>query len=486
MTLRFFDLLSAPTGRVSRLALSLPWLVVTGCSLVNAIDVCERPAPPMFEVNQRTEGAQAVSGAQPVAALATGGALAVFRSAVAADDDGNGESSIRIAVLDATGRPAERTCDAAGENELEPAIAGARHEEPSIAMPTTTADDLGLVVYTTRAPAGTTVRGMFVSPTGCSRPPGAVTGFTISDLTDASPNDNATPSVAWLGGRTFLVAWTYARVTPPITITTEVRLRVVRADNVFRPEFLPTTRDASGASVPVLGTASALTTGRVERLGDGRAALLWNEVPGTRLVPHFMVVDDRLATLVSDRPLDSVPPLDAVRPATGRNFSAAFDGTQIFVTWAQIGADGNTRVKGRFYDPTGASLRAPLSPDGAPFVVRDDVTPEDEGRVAAAALGGGGFFVAMEQFGGRAGRFQSLVARLFGPDGGPAFSNAACDARSFDLATTDGDLSEPGLARLVDGSVLLAYTSDGATGNDRSGTGVRATVLAPRDLLPLP
>jgi len=156
------------------------------------------------------------------------------------------------------------------------------------------------------------------------------------------------------------------------------------------------------------------------------------------------------------------------------------------VTWSLLTEDGTIRVKGRYFDETGASLGLRASPEGAPFVVRDDVTPEDEGRVALTALAGGGFLVGMENIGGRDGRSQTLVARLHGADGGPAFSNLACGAESFSLATSDGDIAEPAVARLVDGSVLVAYTSDGATGSDLSGTGVRATVLAPRVLLPLP
>ena len=465
-----------------RVALALAACGLAGCSLVNAIDVCEREAGPTYEVNVRGEGAQAVSGAQPIAALATGGALVVFRSAVAADDDGTGPSSIRVAVLDSQGRPAERTCDAPGENEIMTLSAGIRLDEASVAMPGTTDEEVGLLVFSTRTPAGRTVRGAFVSQTGCLR---ALSGmsFEIGDVGPSTASLATLPSVAWLGNSTFLVVWTHSVLSPPTGIVSEVRMRVVRA-SVYEPEFLPTMRDAAGGSAVVLGRSSVTGSGRVDSLGNGRAVVMWNEVTG-RLVPYFSVVDDRLATIVAAQAVDSVPS-EGVRPPTARGFAAGFDGSHILVTWSLLTEDGTIRVKGRYFDETGASLGLRASPEGAPFVVRDDVTPEDEGRVALTALAGGGFLVGMENIGGRDGRSQTLVARLHGADGGPAFSNLACGAESFSLATSDGDIAEPAVARLVDGSVLVAYTSDGATGSDLSGTGVRATVLAPRVLLPLP
>lgn len=457
---------------------------LAGCTLVAEIDVCDRERPVAHEVNVRGEGAQAVSGAQPAAALAAGGALVVFRSAVAADDVGVGESTIRIALVGSDGRAAERTCDAAGENEIVGRTAGTRFDEASIAMSAPT-DDVGLVVYAARTSMGTSVRGVFVSAAGCVRTPLLVPDFAISDRDDASPDFAPTPSVAALGDRVFLVGWTYVRVTPT-GLRSEVRLRVVRSDAVYMPEFLPTEADATGASSRLRTAGSVATSGRVSALGAGRAAITWNVIEGREISPHFMVVDDRLATLVSERAVDRLPIGDGVRAPRVRTSAVAFDGTRILVVWTYTERDEYARIKGRYYDAAGASLPSSISLAGEPFVLRDDVTPQDEGRVALAPLSGGGFLAAMEPLGGEGERVQGLAARLFGADGAPAFANAACDARSFTLTSSDGSVADPALVRLSNGAVLLVHTSDGATGADRSGSGVRATALAPRDLLAIP
>lgn len=457
---------------------------VPGCTLVSAVDVCSRTASAPIEINVRTDGAQAVSGAHPVAALPDGGAIVVFRSAIAADDDGAGPASIRIAVLDALGRPAERTCDAPGELDLVPSTPGVRFDEASIAMPDTTDEELGLVVYSSRDGAGRQIRGAFVSRTGCRRGISGDGTFLISDTAPGDADRSALPSVVWLGEQTFLVVWSHSETLPPLDMRASVRARVVRADETTLPEFLPTVADPSGASVAI--ASGVAVGGLAASLGADRAGIGWSELRGSALVPHYMVVDGRLEAVVADRALAAVGPADMVRSATARGRAVAFDGAQVVVAWTAADAEGHNRVHARYLDAAGASLTSPQSLDGSPFLVRDDVASEDEGRLSIAAFRGGGFVVAMEQVGGEAGRFETISARLFDGTGGAGFANPACDARSFTLVTSDGDLSEPALERLADGSILVVYTSDGASGADRSGTGVRATHFDARDLLPLP
>jgi hypothetical protein len=456
------------------------------CTLISAVDVCARGVPDDVEINVRAEGAQAVSGAHPAAALPDGGALVVFRSALAADDDGMGPAALRVALLDAEGRPAERTCDAPGEYEIVAQQAGLRADEASIAMPGDADEEVGLIVYSVRSATGRTLRGVFVSRTGCRR---GLIGDQTFAISDTAPNNAASemlPSVVWLGARMFLVGWTASSLVPPLEIRSVIRARVVRASATFTAEFQPTVLDAAGASVAVSPSSAVQTGGLVTALGPGRAGISWSEQAGRTSVPHFMAVDDRLETLIANRSLDEVVYPDIVRIPNARSRGAAFDGSQIIVGWTGIDTDGRNRVTARYFDETGANLASPQSPDGAPFLVRDDVPPEDEGRVSMAPLEGGGFLVAMEQLGGGDGRVQSITARLFGPSGGSVFANPACDARSFPLVESDGDVADPALERLADGSTLLVYTSDGASGSDRSGTGVRAAVWQPRLLLPLP
>lgn len=449
-----------------------------GCMVLNDVDVCRRPRPVEREINARTEGAQATTGLQPVASLPTGGALVAFQSATAADDDGTGPARIRVAVLDEDGRPAARTCDAPGELEI-PGDAEARDGDPSVAMPETPDEELGLVVFSSTGGGARDIRGVFVSQTGCARG----RPFVISENEFGTQPGSGLPSVAWLGERTFVVAWTEAVVLPPADIRLEVRLRLVRPDLTFVPQFVPTERAPDGASVPVVARSGRRSAIRVLRVVDHRFLAIWWQFDGVMIFPTFAIFDDRLRDVALPRQLDESPPIDEVRFPTGRAFGAATDGEQILVAWPRLGDDGLTRVRARFLSLEGQSLTSTQSPDGEPFVLRSDAA-EDEGRVAIAALPAGGFLAVMERVGGGSGGFQSLHGVVLEPAGDTAFANLACDARSFTAFTSLGDLTDPGLAATADG-VIGVLTADGGEGADRSGTGVRAAAFTERTLLPV-
>lgn len=458
-------------------------IAATGCSLGNSLDVCKRPRPVAWEVNVRTEGAQAASGEQPIAPLpGGGGAIVVFRSANAADDDGTGPASIRAAVVDQAGKPATRTCDAPGETDLAVGVVGVRNDDPSIAMPETTAEEVGLVVYTRRTATEQQVRGIFVTQGACAAALSVEKSFLISDA--PIRNDfSSRPSVAWVGARTFVVAWT---ATSSLDFTSDVRLRVMRQDGAYTPSFLPTLGSPTGGSVSVVARPAIREKGRVDRLKDGTFAVLWFEIDGLTRVPHFAFADGTLHFAPPDRALDPTPaPPDHIAVPSGAGVSAAFDGAQVLLLWSGIQPDGTTRALGRYFTLLGQPLSSPQSPAGGPFLVRPDAVAQDTGRATLAPFNDGGFLVATEQGGGVSAGFNSIHGMAFGSDGAARFANLACDDTSFDLVALVGDVSSPHVVRASDGQIFAVFTTDGVAGADRSGSGVRVMSFAPRDLLPL-
>ncbi|MFO0648035.1 MAG: hypothetical protein U0326_17480 [Polyangiales bacterium] len=270
-------------------------VVAASCSLTNRIDVCEQPTVAAHEVNLRTDGSQALDGVGSLAALPDQGAFIAFTSAVSNDDDGTGPASIRGAVLDGAGHPL-RTCSNDGEAEYEPAgAAGTRADQPSVAMPSVTGEDTGLVVWRARDAAGQRVRGRFVTRAGCAMAP----AFTVS-TSDVTRVER--PSVAWLGARRFVVTWTSVVG----VATLRGMARVVAYQISLTPDFPATELAPDGAAAGLVVAGNGASYLRATALSGGRFLAAWYDPIALR--PSVAVFDDRLHAAVAARVVSDVPP----------------------------------------------------------------------------------------------------------------------------------------------------------------------------------
>ena len=448
------------------------WVVIAlgvgACTVVNRVEVCEVAAPRAQGVNQFTDGAQAVDGVAALAALPDQGAFVVFTTAPANDDDGTGPAGVRGALLDANGRLVA-TCGSTAEKDYALAgAAGTRSDQPSVAMPGLVGDDTGLVVWRARSGAGQRVMGRFVTRAGCP-------------ATDAFPIDERAvdrverPSVAWLGRRRFVVAWSRVSVTPAPALVGFAR--VLEFTGPTGPTFLPTALRPDGEPAALVREGNGAVYLRVARVGDAQFAALWYDTI-TQLT-WFGAYNDRF---VPASPLHPISEQASLTSAAGRipgggHVALASDGAQLLTAWIETDGQNARRLKGRFLSPGGEALSAGVAPTGGSFVV-SDVPATEEGRVALAPMSDGGFFAVWEDATLSAGRARGLRAAVFDGGGARRFVPIACDPVGFDLAGDEpGTRRSPAAVRLVDGSILAVWTAQHPTGTDRSGTGVRSLRL---------
>jgi hypothetical protein len=447
-----------------------------GCTLVNDIDVCERPGLPEHEVNRRTEGDQFLHSPRALAAMPFGGALAVFVSEVSATDPDRTE--VRGTVIGAEGTPL-RTCDQDHELTYAAVDPSGPAEQlrlgPSVAGPATD-DAAGLIVYTEQQDDGRwDVLGRFVSGTGC--PYQGLGSFNIS--LGGSEHLANWASVVSLGANDFLVLWTTSP-SDPASLDYRLRARVVHADPLG-PQFLPTVRSAVGDPVEFVPPGSTIAYAAAVVVAPGRVMVTWLANATAGPIVWAAVVDDRLEEVVAPFVVAMGHP--GLPPRAGLDM--AFDGEQVLVVWvARDGRDVPT-VWGRFLTPDGDFLRAPQAPTGGAFAVGRG-GGISQGRPTVASVPGGGFLVAWEELGAEGSDTGAIGARAFDAQGGARFNNRACDRDAFTLhGPLEGPQRLPSLARLPGGSLAAAWTDGGFNGPDRSSRSIRGVVLSPRDLFPI-
>lgn len=460
------------------------WLLavsVSGCSLVNAIDVCERGEAAIEQINRRTEGRQRVAGAGSVVAMPFGGALVAWVSDVSADPS-DARTDIRVALVSATGTPIP-TCDAPAELTLAPARTPHGsfevHAGPSLVAPPTE-DGVGALVYSRTDDDSSQAWVQFIRGSAC--PNGtALTPVQVSDESAGTcqllrdPNTTESRCVydvrsALLGerpggGTDFVIAW-IAAIRRGVSSQQAIRARVLRA-RFGGHEFL--TAGESISTEPItLRESNALRSMRLIALSGERVGMLWQEDSRTR----WQVYDDRLRPTTdpvtlseADAGLPIDTSVDAAVTATGH----------VAVVWTERGDDTRSTWSFLTIDEGGRARHA----------VRTFVPPMGNARrPAITSLGAHGFLVAWEVESSEGEDLtSSLEAVRLGAGGEVLFSNPACAATSFAPSPRRGAQSRVGLATSASGAVLAAWTQDGQSGAFGLAS-VHSALWHPRRLIP--
>ena len=87
--------------------------VVTSCSLINSIDVCERGVPEEHQINRYTAGAQALQSPRSLAMMPSGQAFLAFSSQLHQGDEAVPQH-VRGTLIDREGEPLATCGDSQG------------------------------------------------------------------------------------------------------------------------------------------------------------------------------------------------------------------------------------------------------------------------------------------------------------------------------------------------------------------------------------
>ncbi len=447
----------------------------TGCSFVNAIDVCQRAAPADHDVNRRTEGRQYSSSPRSLGALPTGELLAVFSSEVSSDPL---RHELRGVVLAPDGTPT-RTCDSPDDDlTYAPADASTPAHQLFFGGVEPPVDErVGLLVWgdwrgetsieATPPAGGAQVAALGISVGGC--PAWETAPFQVSD----DPPDRYVADVVAVrtSGEIFVVVWASCGLT---SAGCDLRARVVTPD-VFGPQFLPTHLDPSGGAASIIRERPQIGGLTAVRTSAG-VLVAWSSVDVVSRTPSVeaMVLDDTLRIVGPQRTIYSAGP----RAVATAAMDSAFDGESALVAFGARADDGPVRV-----------FAARLTPGGEPLGASATVGAGggDEWMPGVAALDSG-FFVTWQRRSAQADDEggASIEGILLDGEGAPRFANPACGSEPFRVDESEaGDQLRPAGARGADGSVAVLFNDFGGNGTDRSDGALRARVFAPRDLMPL-
>ena len=449
------------------LPFALTLSLVTGCTVVNSIDVCERGREEERPLNARNDGDQYVLGANSIATLPSGSALVVFTS-----NDGPGDMEVRWRVVGADGVP-RATCEAETEYTYEPPagapVPGTRFG-PVIAGPRSEGD-LGLVAFIATDAAdpdeGRQLWAQAINTAPCPEDE----PFLVRD-----PGGGAIGSTAIVGltNEKFVVIW---QELEPATLTSggAVMARVLRA-RALGVEVLPTVPSADGAAVSISVEDRVVASPAAVAIGDLELAVAWLGIGPDELRVWLAVLDDRLVARVPPRVVARQP---RGVTAFGPRLGLATDGAAILVVWSVDAGDG-----GQAY---GLPADVDGNPTGDPIALGAGESNVENAPVAVG-LPGGGYLVAWESLGNLRHEDQDrygIRAMALGSDGTPRFTNPACGAGELQMnRITEDDQVRPALARLRDGSVLSAW-SDFSPKLNPVDSGIVLRLFRPRDLLPL-
>jgi hypothetical protein len=458
-------------------------LLLQGCSLANAVHVCDPERPVEQQANVLTEGDQALTSAHALALLPNGRLAAVFTSKPPSSPQPDGEPELRLSLLGGDASPVP-VCDA--PNEVALVSASMIHVTEAAIASSAVDGHASLVAFVGQRVAPSVspplVFGIFVTATGCQ----VAAPFQISTETPGLTSASA-PAVARIADDTFAVTWTemLGGATNPYPV---IRARLVRHQVADVVQFLPTVLDTSGGPARLVAAGARQYLTASAATGDGHLAIAWFE-SGEKSAVTLAVYDDRLQALSAPRPIFETAETSKSFQESQPSLAMAFDGAQLLVAWSMHDTGGSKRVLGRFFAPDGRSLSSPEQPDGSAF--RFGTTDlGDESQVALAALDEGGFVAAWSEIGAPShddGDGAGLRAAAFDASGARRFANRACDAGDFRLnGGVTGNQTLPSLVALPGGGLAAAWTDDGHQGLDRSGAGVRAVALSKGALFAVP
>jgi hypothetical protein len=434
-------------------------LASAGCSLIAAVDVCQREPLESQLVNSRTEGSQRLGVVVP---LSNGNAFSFFFSQPA--DAVSPIAEIRGALLDPNGAPL-KLCDAPTKDFT---YVSARPILRLAAAPPAEPDSEGLLVWFEAAPSdgAMTLKGLFFKETGCQ--PSDPQPFVV----EAAPLDVrlTNVSVARTSRGRFVVTWGAVQREQ---LDGALRSRVLKATSIG-PEWLPTVLSRAGDAVNLVDRVAPLS---VASMVDGpeRFSLVWLQVSGFETAIRFSRFDDRLTTLTPAVTVDSR--FGEIVPEAPR-LAIAGDAETAMVTYDFRDASKLVRGFGVFLDAQGR-------PRGSrPFRLTSRANSR-ESVEAVVQLSNGGFMASWQEQGDSAEATVSARALLFDSERKVTFANRACDSGDFTLSAAKGSHERPQLVRLINGSVLAAWNDDSEQPPDVSGSGIRDAVFPLRALLPL-
>lgn len=468
----------------------LTGFLVSGCSLVSEIDVCERSPAEERAANGRVEGDQ-TTHVDSLAAMPGGGAFVAFVSELSAEG-GDERTEIRGVLLDPQGGP-QPTNGATTEQTYAPATvapgAFELHQEPMV-VPPDDEDGIGVVVYDAIDEESSQIEAVFISASGAPFARSIELATTViseaegptCNLVREPPFRPArcalSPVAVPLGptrdtesDRDFAFIWASYSADEFTGLTATLRGRLLRAHYSLQ-EPRNARDELEPVSVELAARASIVDLTAVG-LDDGHIMVLWTESEVGRAL--------RVQAMILDRFLNEiVAPTEVARGVDGResfpDIAAARSGDRVLVVWNDVAVDGRERVRAR-----ATSQRA--EPLGPIVDVSASAGTQSEPSVTALAERPG-FAVAWtaaddpaDEDASGSGIRMALVDEL----GMPRFANPACDAEEFQAnPETEGPQRRPSLATLSDGTVIGVWT-----GTDISGTGLRSTAWTPRALLPI-
>jgi lysophospholipase L1-like esterase len=244
----------------------------------------------------------------------------------------------------------------------------------------------------------------------------------------------------------------------------------------------------------ILGTSGPLTTAWK---GDAVSNVLINEVLQYNSLINSVIpsmVFSKISVKIVDqygamlgRLADGVHPNSAGYAAMAQEWFGAIGGssaTTSLQSEPRITGLANGRfvstwkdVSGAAGDPSGSAIRAQLfhadgTRAGSEFLV-NSTTAGNQDTPAAAALADGRFVITWSDD-SRSGNDRSgtaIRAQLFNANGSRAGSELLVNS------TTAGNQSNPSITALTAGRFAIAWTDDSRSGNDRSGTAIRAQLF---------
>jgi hypothetical protein len=441
--------------------------LISGCTILNRIDTCDKPADQDRQVNSTTSGDQFTTFGRSLVRLKAGLYIAAWISQP--DTSSTAPSELRATVLREDGQIVPPCGGSSGDVTISTAsdqIVG----RPAVAVGPT--DETPVFFVWRSVPAGTTVdqgvgtvlvRLMKQDLCPWNTPPLDTQVLTASDATD----NGAGPVVAVRSdGKEALVAWTSVPLPPDYVGATTVRSRPVGIVNNVAGEVERNANDNMAAPW-THSTVSVAGGPTITAFQDGYA-LAWGE-PRQDSMAGFDVrlqVLDRLGTFQSDhrgqRPFGAVTTVDLASAATA---------TQVLVVEAgepleQTPLSDDNQVFLERFDASGSL--------GPPERVNSLTTGANE-RPAITIVGDGGAFVAWTNT-NAAATASDVWGRVIDPSGTPLFTGLTCGVADFPLSS-GGNAFRKGPSLASSGTTAVAIFADDTTapgGTDVFGLSLHA------------
>lgn len=469
------------------LRFGLSCIVLSGCSIVNRVDVCDTAAPGDVQVNVLADRDQYTSSGRSAVRLPTG-QIAVVWNSDNARTSGNqtmvapNAGSVRAGLREPDGRFVSAcTSGAAGEVAVsaDPAVESTGH--PAIATGTTAGSPVYVVWK--QGPLGLATRvyaralSSRLCPLCASSTPTILQVSDDADTMGDERNGAVVPVVAATpDGSRALVAYL---VHTPLTIGFSLRLRPISVsmatDLCGRLEMNPIDgRDGPGTLV----VASNIGAPRLLSYAEG-FVLVWPAFAGNRWVARWRFMD-RLGVHPMDAPGVPAAPQETELGGVAMSsqvpsLALALDGADLVLAWDRVHANPPLQREVVFqrYSPA-------LQPRGAEVVASP---PGDHDTPQVAVLPESAVMLSWDDD-TRGAQSADILARVFDRSGSPMFTTGVCQRDAFRLsAMGEGRRVGSTLVR-ADDRVFAVYGDSSGAAPDTFGYAVRGRSFVLSSLAP--